>query len=257
MTGIEVALLGQQDVHVRIASLDRPHSEQSYFESLLAEDEIDRANRFHFHKDRERFVAGRGMLRVILSSYVGVPPGEIIFTYGSRGKPGLQPQVGLSGIEFNLAHSHGMAIYAITQDRSVGVDIESIQGNFPIEDIAKNFFSVAEISALQALPITLRTEAFFKCWTRKEAFIKALGDGLSFPLSNFDVSLMPGQPARLLHVRGPSEEPSRWYMEDIDSVAGSAAALVFSGPQCRMHITKWDTKVGTDELVLGMHRGVD
>jgi 4'-phosphopantetheinyl transferase len=239
MTGIEVALLGQQDVHVRIASLDRPHSEQSYFESLLAEDEIDRANRFHFHKDRERFVAGRGMLRVILSSYVGVPPGEIIFTYGSRGKPGLQPQVGLSGIEFNLAHSHGMAIYAITQDRSVGVDIESIQGNFPIEDIAKNFFSVAEISALQALPNTLRTEAFFKCWTRKEAFIKALGDGLSCPLSEFDVSLAPSEPARLLRVGWAPEEASHWWMENIDAVPGFSAAIVLSGPRCRMDVSQW------------------
>ncbi len=257
MTVIEVAPLREDEVHVRIASLDCPQSEMKYFENILADDEINRANRFHFRKDRERFVARRGLLRMILSSYLGMPANEIIFTYGCHGKPGLRRQDSRPNIEFNLGHSGGTAIYAITQDRAVGVDIESVQAGFPVEDVAKNFFSVAEISAFQALPITLRTEAFFKCWTRKEAFIKALGDGLSFPLSNFDVSLMPGQPARLLHVRGPSEEPSRWYMEDIDSVAGSAAALVFSGPQCRMHITKWDTKAGTDELVLGTHRGVD
>ena len=242
MTGIEVPPLGQDEVHVRIACLDRPLAEQSYFESILAEDEINRANRFHFPKDRERFVAGRGLLRVILSSYLGMRPGEIIFTYGSHGKPGLQPQVGRPVIQFNLAHSTGMAIYAITTDRSVGVDIESVQADFPIEDVAKNFFSAAELSALHALPNTLRTEAFFKCWTRKEAFIKALGDGLSCPLRDFAVSLAPGEPARLLHVRWGSEEASRWCMEDIDCIAGCAAAIVFSGPQCRMHVSPWDTK---------------
>ena len=240
MTVIEVAPLREDEVHVRIASLDRPQAEQSYFESILAEDEIDRANRFHFQKDCERFVAGRGLLRIILSSYVGVSPGEIIFTYGSRGKPGLQPEIDRPAIEFNLAHSHGMAIYAITQDRPVGVDIEFIQADFPVEDVARNFFSVAELSTLQALPNTLRTEAFFKCWTRKEAFIKALGDGLSCPLSDFDVSLVPEEPARLLDVRWASEEVSRWCMEDVEAVPGCAAAVVFSGSGCRLHVSHWD-----------------
>jgi 4'-phosphopantetheinyl transferase len=245
MTGIEVAPLGQDEVHVRIASLERPQSEMKYFEKILAEDEINRANRFHFKKDRERFVAGRGILRMILSSYVSAPPGEIIFTYGSRGKPGLQPQLGLPGIEFNLAHSSGMAIYAITEDRPVGVDIESFQPDFPVEEVARNFFSSAELAALQDLPKVLRMEAFFKCWTRKEAFIKALGDGLSCPLSDFDVSLTPGEPARLLNVRWGSDE-AHWSMEDIESLAGYAAAIVFSGPQCRMHVSQWPLNTGTD-----------
>jgi 4'-phosphopantetheinyl transferase len=243
-----MAPLGRDDVHVRIASLDCRQSELKLFESILAEDEIDRANRFHFHKDRQRFVAARGLLRLILSSYVGVPPGEILFTYGSRGKPGLLRQHGQPSIEFNLAHSHGTAIYAMTQGRSVGVDIESIQADFPVEDVAKNFFSVAELAALQALPNTSRTEAFFKCWTRKEAFVKALGDGLSCPLRDFDVSLAPGEPARLLHVRWGSEEASRWCMQDIDCVAGCAAAIALSGPQCSVYVSPWDINNGTSEL---------
>ena len=240
MIGIKLSPVGQDDVHVRIASLDRLESERSYFESILAKDEINRANRFHFRKDRDRFVAGRGLLRIILSSYVGVRPGEIIFTYGSRGKPGLQPQGGRPVIEFNLAHSGGTAIYAVTRGRPVGVDIESFQPDFPAEDVARNFFSLAELAALRSLPKDMQTVAFFKCWSRKEAFIKALGDGLSCPLSDFDVSLKPGEPARLLRVNWSAEEASHWCMKDIDSIPGYAAAIVISGRQCRMHISQCD-----------------
>src|SRR5688572_1734331 len=189
MTGIEVAPLGQDEVHVRIASLDCPQSDTKYFDNILAEDEINRANRFRFHKDRERFVAGRGLLRMILSSYVGMPANEIIFTYGCYGKPGLHRQDSRPAIEFNLAHSGGTAIYAITRDRRVGVVIEMIKDEFPLERVAEHFFSNVEMAALRSLPQPMQRIAFFKCWTRKEAFIKAVGDGLSCPLSDFDVSL--------------------------------------------------------------------
>jgi 4'-phosphopantetheinyl transferase len=238
MNGIKMAPLGRDEVHVRIASLDHRQSEFRFFESILAKDEMDRANRFHFQKDRERFVAGRGLLRMILSPYVGLPPGEIIFTYGRRGKPAVVGQEGRPSIEFNLAHSGGTAIYAITRDRAVGVDIEAFQLDFPKEDVARNFFSWAELAALRSLPIDMQSVAFFKCWTRKEAFIKALGDGLSCPLSDFDVSLNPGEPARLLHVKWASEEASRWCMEDIESVPGCAGALVVAGPRCRLHFSE-------------------
>jgi 4'-phosphopantetheinyl transferase len=241
MTDIEVAPLGQDEVHVRIASLDCPQSEIKYFENILADDEIHRANRFHFRKDRERFVVRRGLLRMILSSYLGMPANEIIFTYGCHGKPGLRLPDGRPAIEFNLAHSGGTAIYAITRDRRVGVDIEVIKCEFPLESVAEHFFSIVEAAALRSLPQPMQRMAFFKCWTRKEAFIKALGDGLSCSLRDFDVSLAPGEPARLLHVRWDSEEASRWCMEDIDCIAGSAAALTFSGPQCSVYVSPWDT----------------
>ena len=253
MTGTEVAPLGQAEVHVRITSLDRRQSDLRFFESILAEDEINRANRFHFKKDRERFVAGRGLLRMILSSYVGTPANEIIFTYGCHGKPGLRRQDGRPAIEFNLAHSAGTAIYAITRDRPVGIDIELVNHEFPIESVAERVFSKVEVAAFRSLPRDMQRTAFFKCWTRKEAFIKALGDGLSCPLSDFDVSLVPGQPAKLLYIRGASEEASRWYMEDIESVAGYAAAIVFSGSQCRMHVSQWDSNSGNgNEPVVGI-----
>jgi 4'-phosphopantetheinyl transferase len=243
---IEVTALCEDEVHVWIASLDRRPSDLEFFESTLAEDEIKRANRFYFQNDRERFVAGRGLLRVILSAYVGLPRNEIIFTYGSRGKPELRRQEGNKTIEFNLAHSAGTAIYAVTRDRAVGVDIESSRSDFPVDEVAKNFFSSSELAALQALPRKLRVEAFFKCWTRKEAFIKALGDGLSCPLADFDVSLVPGEPAQLLNVGWAPEETSRWCIKDIDAVPGFSAAMVFSGPQCRMHVSQWDLSSGNE-----------
>ena len=256
MPGTEVTPLCEDEVHVRIASLDCRQSERIVFESILAEDEINRANRFHFKKDRERFVAGRGLLRMILSSYVGMPANEIIFTYGCHGKPGLRRQDGRPAIEFNLAHSAGTAIYAITRDRPVGIDIEFVNHEFPIESVAERVFSKVEVAAFRSLPRDMQRTAFFKCWTRKEAFIKALGDGLSCPLADFDVSVMPCEPAKLLNVRWAAEEASRWFINDIDAVPGFSAALVFSGSQCRMHVSQWDLSSGNgNEPVVGiLHR---
>jgi 4'-phosphopantetheinyl transferase len=253
MTGIEVAPLGQDEVHVRIASLDCPQSDTKYLDNILAEDEINRANRFHFKKDRERFVAGRGLLRMILSSYVGMPANEIIFTYGCHGKPGLRRHDGRPAIEFNLAHSAGTAIYAITRDRPVGIDIELVDHEFPIESVAERFFSKVEVAAFRSLPRDMQRIAFFKCWTRKEAFIKALGDGLSCPLADFDVFLTPGERARLLKVRWAPEEASRWCMEDIDSVPNCAAAVVFSGSPCRLHVSQSDSNSGNGMNQLSEH----
>ena len=254
MTDVEVTPLSEDEVHVWLASLDRRQSELKFFESILTEDEIDRANRFHFQKDRERFVTGRGMLRVILNSYLGVPAGEILFSYGRRGKPALQPQVGGQAIEFNLAHSDGTAIYAITLNRPVGVDIESIKCEFPVDTVAEHCFSTAELSAFRGLPLQMQRIAFFKCWTRKEAFIKALGDGLSCPLADLDVSVMPGESARLMRVGWAPEEASRWYMEDICGLPGFSAAIVRSGSQCQMHVSQWALNCGMDEFGVQSNR---
>jgi 4'-phosphopantetheinyl transferase len=239
MNGNNRAALGVNEVHVCIAYLDRPESEVRFFESLLAADETQRAKRFYFQKDRERFVVGRGLLRTILSSYLQLPPDEILFAYGAHGKPTVKQKAGQSGIEFNLAHSAGWGIYAITQDRPVGVDVEFIQRDFPGENVAEHFFSPRETASLRALPKDRQTAAFFSCWSRKEAFIKALGLGLSCPLGDFDVSLAPGEPARLLYVKWDPHEVSRWFMADIDRVPGCAAAVVVAGTTCRLVVSEW------------------
>jgi 4'-phosphopantetheinyl transferase len=157
-------------------------------EQMLSHDEIARAERFHFERDRRRFVVGRGLLRAILGRYMGIESERLRFRYGEYGKPYLAEEYGGKALQFNVAHSQDMALYAIARDREVGVDIEYIRPFPNLMQIAEQFFSARENIALQAVPEHLKDEAFFTCWTRKEAYIKARGDGLSLPLDRFDVS---------------------------------------------------------------------
>jgi 4'-phosphopantetheinyl transferase len=240
MDGNKAAALDQDEVHICIASLDRADAEVSFFAGLLAEDETQRAKRFYFPRDRDRFIVGRGLLRTILSSYLEVGPDEICFTYGTHGKPSLEQKEGQLGIDFNLAHSGGWGIYAVTKDRPVGVDVELIQHDFPGDSVAEHFFSPREVDSLRALPKDMQTAAFFRCWARKEAFIKALGLGLSCPLGDFDVPLTPWEAPRLLRVKWAPEEVSRWFMADIDRVPDCAAAVVVAGTTGRLLLSEWN-----------------
>ena len=190
--------IGRDEVHVWQATLDRTPSElQSLFDSLAA-DERARAGRFHFDRDRVRFVVARGVLRAILGRYMNRAPVSLSFRYGSHGKPALAGEADGDAICFNLSHSNGVALYAIARHRAVGVDLERIRFDLPVVEIAERFFSRREVAALRMLPSEQQHQAFFCCWTRKEAYIKARGEGLSLPLDQFDVSLAPGEPAALL-----------------------------------------------------------
>lgn len=193
---------------------------------LLTDDERRRADRFRFPRDRERFMAARGRLRLILSRYAQRDPKDFRFTVGQYGKPDL---VDGGDLRFNVSHSHQLALYAFTRQREVGVDIEFIRPDFGTLDIAENYFSPIELAALRALPTDMHTDAFFTCWTRKEAYIKARGEGLSMPLSQFDVTLIPGEPARLLDNRRDAGEVERWSMTELMPGAGYKAALVVEG----------------------------
>jgi len=182
----------------------------------LSPDEDLRKKRFRFPKDQQHFAAGRGILRETLARYLGADPSEIEFTYNRFGKPALRD----SDLHFNVSHSAGLAVYAISRSREVGVDIERIDPKFAEDQIAERFFSPSEVAALRSLRADLQTEAFFRCWTRKEAYVKARGSGLSLPLDTFDVTLRPGQPAAFLRgVEG-------WSIEDLETAPGYVAALV-------------------------------
>lgn len=192
-------------------------------QELLSQDERQRAARFHFSEDRERFIASRGILRTLLGTYLERESASLRFQYWDKGKPWLPKAPDL---HFNVAHSGEIIVWAFARDRRVGIDVEEIRTDFSTQEIAERFFSSSERRALGALASSQRHRAFFQCWTRKEAFLKATGDGLSLPLDQFDVTLAPSQPAQLLQTRPDHKEAERWTMHNLDLHPNYAAALV-------------------------------
>jgi len=226
-------------VHVWRAFLDAPAWYKQDLYQTLAEDERARAARFHFDKDRNHYIVARGVLRAILGGYLAVQSRQLHFEYTTHGKPSLPSEFGGGRLRFNLSHSHGLALYAMTWGRELGIDVEYLRADFAGEDIAERFFSRQEVAALRTLDPALHVEAFFNCWTRKEAYIKAIGEGLSMPLDRFDVSLIPGEPARLLHTQGDPLEASRWTMQALFPGDGYAAAVIVAGHAWQLECWQW------------------
>jgi 4'-phosphopantetheinyl transferase len=208
--------------------------------SALSDDECERAARFRFDRDRRRFVAGRSALRSLVGSYLDVAPDEVAFEYGPQGKP-FVPGATLS---FNVSHSGGQAVYAFGSGLEVGVDVELLDHARYGDDVAERFFSPQEVDTLRGLAPAMRPAAFLRCWTRKEAFIKARGEGLSLPLDEFDVAFAPGAPPQILRTAWSAQEPAEWTLSDISEFCpGAVAALavrstpadaVFKGTHLRM-----------------------
>jgi 4'-phosphopantetheinyl transferase len=228
------------EVHIWRAFLDIPDEQLKRLLAALSEDEQKRAARFHFRKDRDHFVAARGALRDILSRYLLIDAGAIVFQYSDYGKPDLDQNVTDSELRFNVSHSHGMALIAVTNGFNVGVDIEFPREDLSDEQIARRFFSSSEVEALLALPRSLQNKAFFTCWTRKEAYIKGIGEGLSMPLDQFDVTLVPGEPARLLQTRPDPDEAARWTLSEILPGRGFIAALAVQARKLHLKYWNWD-----------------
>lgn len=218
--------LKDREVHVWCAGLDQPLSCVQSLEQNLSEPEKARSNRFHFEKDRIHYIVARGRLRQILGYYTGIDPRELHFRYSSYGKPALVEQENQNDIRFNVSHSQGLALFVLTLGHDIGVDIEYIRPEMEYDQIAEHFFSDKEVTTLRSLPVEMQAVAFFNCWTRKEAYIKARGEGLSLPLHKFDVSLIPGEPAKLLSTRIAPEEVSRWYFQELTTKPEFAATVV-------------------------------
>ncbi len=227
--------LADDEVHIWHTGLDLPEAFVYDLEQILSEDELDRARRFHFPKDRRHFTVAHGRLRAILGLYLDAPPSHIGFRYNRYGKPSLAE----SAIYFNLSHSGGRALYAFTRRAEIGVDIERIRTDVEYAQIAEKFFSPRENAALRTLYAHQQPLAFFNCWTRKEAFIKAIGEGVSFPLDQFDVSLVPGEPARLLTIRGDARVAAGWQLEELDVGDGYAAAYAMQSTGCQLKCWQW------------------
>ena len=223
----EIAIAPGQ-VRVWSARLDLPSQTLDECVHVIRAGERERAARFHFEEHRRRFVAARALLRIILGAYVRVPPDRIRFTYGTNGKPALPG----NPVHFNTSHSEEHAVFAIAADTPIGVDLERVRPLPDLDQIADRFFSAPEAAALAALAPAQRTEAFFRCWTRKEAFVKALGDGLSYPLDRFAVSLV--EAAALDSVEGDSAKAREWSMYSLSPAEGYLAAVALRARDCTL-----------------------
>ena len=208
--------------------------------SILSPDENARASRFHFEEDRIYFTRCRSALRRLLAGYLSVSAAEICFKYLSGGKPQLAVYQNPSALEFNVSHSGGIALIAVGSGQRIGVDIEKIRLDVDAGALAERFFSIRERAGLRALPDHLRVAGFFACWTRKEAFLKAIGDGLSFPLADFSVSTNPDVPPRLEEIRGDTEAGKTWFMADLNVGDGYRATVTGEGPPRVVNTYAWN-----------------
>jgi 4'-phosphopantetheinyl transferase len=230
--------LATDEVHVWRIALDPPADAVAALARTLSDDELGRAARFHFDRDRVAFTVARGALRTLAGRYLGEPPARLVFGYRERGKPYLTAPPG--ALRFNLSHSGQRALVGFARDRELGVDVELRRELSDLIALAHTAFSPAEYAALCRLPPDAQPNAFFTCWSRKEAVIKATGEGVA-QLAAFDVSLAPGEPARLLRFDGDPPGASRWSLHDLPEIPGYAAALAVERTAgAAPRITCWD-----------------
>ena len=234
----------QDEVHVWRATLDWSAEAIADLEPILAPDERERMRRFHFERDRRCHLVARGLLRTLLGRYLGMAPGQLRFDYSPFGKPSLAADLVQSPLQFNVSHAGELVLIAVAAGRTLGIDVEHIRTDIAVGEIAARFFSANERNALATLAGDLQHHAFFDCWTRKEAYIKAIGDGLSLPLDQFDVSFLPGEPARLLATRPDPAEAGRWCLQGLDVADGYKAALAVEGAGWTLRCWDWPPPQG-------------
>ncbi len=220
--------LAESEVHLWQATLAVEPVELTRFAELLSPDESARAKRLIDPLARDRFIAGRGLLRTIIGRYLESPPAEIRLVYGEQGKPSLAGEE-QHGLSFNLSHAGDLFLLAVARHRNVGIDLELMQEDLPFREMAGRYFASRERTELFALPPDAQLSAFYRCWTRKEAYLKGCGSGFSHPSDSFAVSLLPDQPPTLIEHRALPEEPARWYLTDLPVPLGYCAALAMTG----------------------------
>lgn len=230
--------LGPAEVHVWIADLRIGGERASELERILSAEERERAGRFKFEKDHVQYVAARGFLRQILGRYMRIDPASLLFRYNGYGKPYLADEFG-SDLRFNVAHSHGLALFGITSRLEIGVDIERFRENFATQEIAERFFAPEEVKTLLTIEPAKRTEAFFDCWTRKEAFIKARGMGLSLSLRDFVVAFGAGATPALLNSKEDPDAPRRWQLRNLEPAPGYAGAVAVESREIALKLWKF------------------
>ena len=253
--------------HIWAIPLDLNPAAVEEFHATLAPAERERAARFHFSRDRDRFVVGRGALRHILGRCLQTAPTKLRFTYGPHGKPSLEHGAEESGLQFNLAHSDGLALLAVTRAAQIGVDLERVRPLKDADGLVTRFFFPREITTFQSLPEDQKPAAFFNLWTRKEAWLKAIGEGIGYSLNLVEVSFLPGEPARLLalpeapHANSSGgtssigtlstaslnlpelpdapQAATHWNLHDLTPAPGFAAALAIPRADTRLQCWRW------------------
>jgi len=225
----EIVRIGNNEVHVWKSFLDMDEETMQHFFTMLSEHEKQKTLRFHAVRHRRRYVAAHGLLRGILGGYLEADPKSLTFCTNEYGKPFLCQDQKTIPLLFNLSHSHNLCVIAVCSGLEVGIDVEYMNRDINVLELANRFFSRKEIEKINSLPESLRRYAFFRCWTGKEAYLKAKGKGLSMDLHRFEVSVLPTEPAAVLSSDDSLENVDRWHLFDLDPYPGYAGALSVGG----------------------------
>lgn len=242
--------LSDDEVHLWRATLDQPPGCRRWLLAMLSQEERMRAEDFYFVRDRERFIVRRGVLRSILGAYLRIPPAQLLFEYGYHGKPALQGQPGVTPLQFNVSHAEGLGMYAVSRGRALGVDLERVRPILNLEQITARRFTPEEHAQLIALPPEQQPQGFFRCWTSKEAYVKARGEGLSIPLDRFMVAVQPDQPMALLATSEGPAETARWTLHEVLVAPEYVASVAVEGAGWRLASWQWsgsDAMYGADD----------
>lgn len=227
-------------VHVWCLALDLPAPTIDFLRTSLSPEEEARAARYRFDKHRRRFIACRGQVRQILAGYLRTNASEIRFCYGTKGKPALKPPWSDSEIQFNISDSHELALCALCLNRDLGVDLEYLCRPTDFDGLAERFFAAREVEVLRSLPDGQQREAFFNCWTRKEAVLKAVGIGLGMPLNRVEVTLAPQDAAQVLAYADDAAPSAPWWLQSLEPAAGYLGAVASRGSPLEAALWRFD-----------------
>ena len=232
-------ILANNQVHIWRTSLDFSTAKVNQLATFLSIDELARANRFHFPEHKKRFIAARGILRQLLGNYMQTSPNKLKFEYGDQGKPRLATSMGNSSLQFNISHSQNYALYGFTYHDPIGVDLEYLREMKDAVKVAKRFFSPREYRMIANLPSEQQQRVFFKLWTAKEAYLKAIGTGLA-ELASIEVSLDRTETPRLLAIEGKIVEAANWTMHFCIPASSYVAVVVVSAQITKQQISFWN-----------------
>jgi len=232
--------LGKAEAHLWVVALELVPEKLPDFRSILSPDERERASRFLSDGDARRYMAARASLRSLLGAYVGIEPGELRFTYDRFGKPGLGGEAQADAVRFSVSHSEGFGLFGFVKEHRMGVDVERIRAGIDVENLAKNHFSRNEFEKLRSQPSDRQLEAFFCCWTRKEAYLKARGEGMSHGLDRFEVSVTPDEPVTILCADDDPDVSRRWTLEHLTPEPGYLGAAAVETDNVTFRYFRWE-----------------